>query len=388
MDVKMLKKTLVIGFFTILILKTTSVYAEVVLLQRDQIFSDQDSLTLKTHGSMRLQALNFDQYNSSNESQKYRRDGYSAGSRMYFNLNYKLNENTQLIAEYQNYFNLPKIFDWEGHYAKSDENFTTIQAYAGIENSQYGTLKFGKMYSIYHDVVGAKTDLWDYDMLGQVSTWSPFSFFDGTLLSSRTLRYEKKNKYVDFYAAYLFGDETSKNNLQYKLKSGEELAADIHLSKNLSLGVSYKHNDVSLFDSNNRHDLSQEAIATALYYFNGEWMWGLGAGWYKNLVPNNSALQQPTPDSLKLYLDTEAYGLEYYLGYKFKIHNHAIQSVQPYVMGDYIKYTQGDDFSRKDYGVGVAFRFDYGMGFDYERLYTNDNKGTPDLHLFRLRYQW
>lgn len=388
MDIKMLKKTFVIGFCAIATLNVNKAYAEVELVHQDKIFSDQDSLSLKTRGSMRLQALNFDQYNKTNESQKYRRDGYSAASRMYFDLDYKFNENTRIFAEYQNYFNLPKIFDWEGHYGKNDEDFTTIQAYGGIENSKYGTLKFGKMYSIYHDVVGVKTDLWDYDMLGQAPTWSPFSFFDGSLVSSKTLRYENKNKYVDLYAAYLFGDETSKNNMTYKLKSGGELAADIHLSKKLSLGVSYKHNEARLNDSINSHDLSQDLIASALYYFDGKWMLGAGVGWYKNLLPNNSALNQQTPANLEQYLDTEAYGFEYYAGYRFNVQNHGIQSVQPYVMGDYIKYTHGDDFSRKDYGVGVAFRFNYGLGFDYERLYTHDNKSTPDLHLFRLRYQW
>ncbi|MRT38071.1 porin [Acinetobacter sp. RIT698] len=384
----MLKRTLKIVCSTWVILNATTVSAEVELIHQDQIFSDQDSFTVKTHGSMRLQALNFDQYNANNQSQKYRRNGYSAASRMYLDLDYKLDENTHLIAGYQNYFNLPKIFDWDGHYAKNDEEFTTIQAYVGMENSQYGTLKFGKMYSIYHDVVGVKTDLWDYDMLGQVSTWSPFSFHDGTLVSSKTLRYEKKNQYVDFYAAYLFGDETSLNNFHYKLKSGEEIATDVHLSKNLHWGTSYKHNQVSLSDSQDNHDLSQHVIATALYYFDGQWMWGVGAGWYKNLVPNNLARNQPAPYGVEHYLDTEAYGIEYYAGYKFKVQNYGIQSIQPYVMGDHIKYTQGEDFSRRDLGVGMALRFNYGIGFDYERLYTSDSKATPDLHLFRLRYQW
>ncbi len=26
--------------------------------------------------------------------------------------------------------------------------------------------------------------------------------------------------------------------------------------------------------------------------------------------------------------------------------------------------------------------------FDYERLYTKDSDATPDMHLFRLRYEW
>lgn len=384
----MLKKTLVVGSVLFVMTWMTAANAEVELIHQDKIFSDQDSFSLKTHGSMRLQALNFDQYNERNASQKYRRDGYSAGSRMYLDLDYKVNEDTHIIAGYQNYFNLPKMLDWEGHYAKNDKDFTTIQAYGGIENSQYGTLKFGKMYSIYHDVVGVKTDLWDYDMLGQVSTWSPFSFFDGTLVSSKTLRYEKKNKYVDVYAAYLFGDETTKNNMQYKLKSGEEIAVDVHLSKNLNWGTSYKHNEVRLSEGDHRHDFSQDALATALLYNKDEWMLGIGAGWYKNLVPDGRALKQSIPDKIQNYLDTEAYGFEYYAGYKFNIQEHGIKFVRPYVMGDYIKYTKGEDFSRTDYGVGVAFRFNYGLGFDYERLYTSDSLGTPDMHLFRLIYLW
>lgn len=384
----MLKQTLATGLFVLAIGSATTAQAEVELIHQDKIFTDQDGFSLSTHGSMRLQSLHFDQYNASNASQKYRRDGYSAGSRMYFDADYKIDENTRIFAGYQNYFNLPKMFDWEGHYGKNDEDFTTVQAYFGVENKQYGTLKFGKMYSIYHDVVGVKTDLWDYDMLAQAPTWSPYSFFDGTLVSSKTLRYEKKNKNVDIYAAYLFGDETYQNNMQYKLKSGEEIAADVHLNKNLSWGTSYKHNAVSLATDQNKESFSQEAIASALYYFDGQWMFGLGAGWYKNLLPNTNALGQAEPYKLQHYLDTEAYGIEYYAGYKFDIQNYGIKSVQPYVMGDYIKYTSGYDFSRKDYGVGVTFRFNYGLGFDYERLYTSDTKGTPDLHLFRLRYQW
>ncbi|MGE8541323.1 MAG: porin, partial [Acinetobacter sp.] len=84
---------------------------------------------LTTSGSIRLQALNFDHYDESNQSQKYRRDGYSAGSRMYVNADYAFNERTHLLAGYQNYFNLPKMLDWDGHYNQNDEDFTTEQAY-------------------------------------------------------------------------------------------------------------------------------------------------------------------------------------------------------------------------------------------------------------------
>jgi hypothetical protein len=57
-------------------------------------------------------------------------------------------------------------------------------------------------------------------------------------------------------------------------------------------------------------------------------------------------------------------------------------------MGNYLKYSSGYNFSRQDHGVGVALRFSHGLGLDYERLFTRDTGHTPDMHLFRLRYEW
>ncbi len=375
-------------FIALTLAISSSSFAEVTLINQDHIFNDQDNFKLTTSGSLRLQALNFDSYNQSNESQKYRRNGYSATSRMYANADYKINDDLNVIAGYQNYINPPKILDWDGHYRKSDESVTTEQAYFGVSSKTYGTLKYGKMYSIYYDIVGTKTDLWDYDTLAQPQTWSPVAYYDGTQASRKTLRYEKKNKYVDLYAAYLFKDQTYPEGLQYQRKSGEEVAVDVHLNKNLSWATSYKHNQASLDDQQNKHSFSQDAVASALFYFNGQWMFGLGGGWYKNLLPNYDALGQSSPTNLRQFLDTEAYGVEYYAGYNFNIADHGIKFIQPYVMGNYLKYTSGYHFSRRDNGVGVAVRFNHGFGFDYERLYTKDTSGTPDMHLFRLRYEW
>lgn len=82
----------------------------------------------------------------------------------------------------------------EGHYHQNDEEFTMEQAYLGLSDAQYGTLKFGKIYSLYYDVVGTKTDLWDYSTLAQPQTWSPAAYFDGTQAASKTLRYEYKSQ--------------------------------------------------------------------------------------------------------------------------------------------------------------------------------------------------
>ena len=129
-------------------------------------------------------------------------------------------------------------------------------------------------------------------------------------------------------------------------------------------------------------------LATALFYFDGTWMLSTGAGWYKNLLPNFDAFNQASTQSVENLLDTEAYGLEYYAGYHVELDHHGMKYLQPYLMGNYLTYRSGYDFSRRDHGIGVAIRFNGGFGFDYERLYTQDSNHTPDMHLFRLRYEW
>ena len=44
---------------------------------------------------------------------------------------------------------------------------TRRMLYTGLKSATRGTLTFGQQNSIYYDVVGAKTDIWDYDMIGQ-----------------------------------------------------------------------------------------------------------------------------------------------------------------------------------------------------------------------------
>jgi len=107
--------------------------AEVEVINKDHLFNEHDNFTLTSSGSLRLQALNFDHYDAANEGQKYRRDGYSAGSRMYLNADYKINDDLHLISGYQNFINPAKILDWEGHYVEQDEKIRTEQLYFGIK---------------------------------------------------------------------------------------------------------------------------------------------------------------------------------------------------------------------------------------------------------------
>lgn len=367
-------------------------YAQVNIIDQEHVFNNQDHFQLNTSGSIRLQALNFEEYNDSNSSQKARRNGYSAASRIYVNADYQMNAKTHLIAGYQTYINPAKILDWDGHYQKSDQSLDTAQLYFGIQDADLGTLKYGQMNSLYYDVVGIKTDLWNYSPLAQPATWSTQSFYDGTEASRKTLRYEKINDHFNWYAAYMFKDQTypaANENLQYKRQHGFALATDLKITSYLTWSMAWQRTQSDLISLLNDTEKSytQDIMGTSLFFLKDSWMIGIGAGLYKNIHPNRQLSLNNNQD-IDHFLNTESYGLEYYVGYKLPIDQHIIQSIRPYFMGNHFSYTSGGDFYRKDNGLGVAVRFNKGIGFDYEHLFTQDSFNTPNMDLFRLRYEF
>ncbi|AOA59059.1 porin [Acinetobacter larvae] len=383
---KIIKQNILFWMTTLIL--TASASAKINLVEKDHVFKNDDAFNLSMRGSLRLQALNFDHYNHDNESQKFRRNGYSNNSKLYFDADYRLNEDISLQASSFNYINLPKMVEWTGHYSEKEPSTRTEYFYAAVNSKQYGTLKFGKLYSLSYDVVGVKTDLWDYSAGGQPLSWSPFNHHDGTFASRKTFRYEKKNKNIDFYAAYLLPDEARYKNILYKRKHGEELAVDVRLNQHLSWASAWRHSKVELERQDYVHELSQHAVSTAILYFDGQWMFGLGGGWYKNVLPNDKALQANAADTVRNFMKTQSHGIESYLGYQFKINQSGIDFIQPYIMGTQIKYTKGGDLDRRDYGAGVAFKLTNGIGFDYERIFTKDKEDTPNMHFLRLYYDF
>jgi len=83
-----------------------------------------------------------------------------------------------------------------------------------------------------------------------------------------------------------------------------------------------------------------------------------------------------------------AYGVEYYLGYTVPVEKYAVKSVQPYFMGDRLKYVSGRHYQRNDNGVGVAVKLDYGFRVDFEHVFTNSTDHIGDINLVRLYYNF
>ncbi len=85
-------------------------------------------------------------------------------------------------------------------------------------------------------MVGVKTDIWDYDMIGQAPGNGINGDYDGSYRSRNMLKYKKTVGDVDLYGSYLFEDSEylPGNGLRYKRKGGGSVGADYHIMKDLT----------------------------------------------------------------------------------------------------------------------------------------------------------
>lgn len=101
------------------------------------------------------------------KDKSYKRNGFDGGTRFRFSVDYALTQDINWVNYYEVGVNIPKVFNWDNHYASGATNTTRRQWFTGLKSQQYGQLTFGQQNSVYYDAVGAKTDIWDDDMLAQ-----------------------------------------------------------------------------------------------------------------------------------------------------------------------------------------------------------------------------
>lgn len=357
--------------------------AEVTLLKADPQPNDPLSrLTFQVGGSIRPQF----QHQAGVSDQSYKRNGYDGGSRFRFTANYYLFDDVSWVGYYELGVNFPAWWGWDNHYADGATNTTRRQLYTGFKSATLGELYFGQQNSVYYDVVGAKTDIWDYDMLAQAPGNGVNGDYDGSYRSRKQLKYKNTFGNADVYASYLFADNEllRGNNLRYKRKGGGSLGVDYHITKDLTWGTAWNYTRAEMRNHANGDDknYNQNIYGTALSWKPDNWTLSAGVGWYQNFSPTKL-------NDAKNYFADDAWGVEYFAGYKFPIGQYAVKSIQPYFMGDRLQYVNGRDYQRIDNGLGVSFQLDYGFRVDYEYVITSStDKSLGNMNLVRLRYDF
>lgn len=367
-----------------LFLFNSNVYAEKIIYNQNDVFKQNDTLTIASSGSFRLQSLIFDEYNSTNDALKSRRDGYNSFSKISLSSDYKFANDWHFIIGSETYINYPKILRWHGRYQKSDSTLTANQLYTGFKNNRIGTFKFGKINDLFYDIVGVKTDLADYTPIAQPLDYSNQSAFDGTGSANRTLRYETSYKKLDFYSAYLFQDtNTNYSTTTFKRKYGLQVATEYHFTPKFSWANAYQYNNGNLSSnsSGEQKKYNGHVLGSSLFYIDDKWLLSLGINYTKNILPTKSGIIQTAYNS-------ETFGIESYAGYKFNINQYSVQNIRSYILETHFKYINGRKFKQNNFGIGTAVKFKYGIGLDIEHYFTSDTVNTPDLTLLRLRFDY
>lgn len=355
--------------------------AEITVLKQDtEAGNPLSRLNLTVGGSIRPQ---FNNMTGDGDKGSYKRNGFDGGTRFRFAADYYLFDDISWISYYELGVNIPAALDWDNHHAEGAHNTSRRMLYTGLKSDTWGTLTFGQQNSAYYDVVGAKTDIWDYDMVGQASGNGVNGDYDGSYRSRKMLKYKKTVGDADIYAAYLFNDSDYQvgNGVRYSRKGGGSLAVDYHLTDDLSWGTAWNYTRAEVRNPGDEGSKTwdQTIIGSALSWTPENWTLSFGGGWYQNFMVLDKT-------SANDFFAGDAWGIEYFAGYTIPVGQFVLKSVQPYVMGDRIEFANGRNYQRIDNGVGISFKLDYGFRVDYEHVFTSSTDNLGDMNLVRLRY--
>jgi len=357
--------------------------AEITLLKQDPQAGDPLSrLNFTVGGSIRPQ---FNNMTGDGDKGSYKRNGFDGGTRFRFAADYYLFDDISWISYYELGVNIPALFNWDNHYADGANDTSRRMLYTGLKSKTWGQLTFGQQNSIYYDVVGAKTDIWDYDMLAQAPGNGINGDYDGSYRSRKMLKYKNSFGDADVYASYLFSDGEYQpgNGLRYKRQGGGSLGVDYHLTPDLTWGTAWNYTRAEMRNpsTSGSKNYDQNIVGTAISWKPDNWTLTFGGGWYNNFLTTKKA-------NVNDYFAGDAWGIEYLAGYTVPVGQYAVKSVMPYFMGDRLEYVTGRNYQRIDNGLGVTVQFDYGFRVDVEHVLTSSTDNLGDMTLVRLRYDF
>jgi predicted porin len=352
------------------------------LKQDPQAGDPLNRLNFTVGGSIRPQ---FNNMTGDGDKGSYKRNGFDGGTRFRFAADYYLFDDISWISYYELGVNIPALFNWDNHYADGANDTSRRMLYTGLKSKTWGQLTFGQQNSIYYDVVGAKTDIWDYDMLAQAPGNGINGDYDGSYRSRKMLKYKNSFGDTDVYASYLFsdGEYLPGNGLRYKRQGGGSLGVDYHLTPDLTWGTAWNYTRAEMRNpsTSGSKNYDQNIVGTAISWKPDNWTLTFGGGWYNNFLTTKKA-------NVNDYFAGDAWGIEYLAGYTVPVGQYAVKSVMPYFMGDRLEYVTGRNYQRIDNGLGVTVQFDYGFRVDVEHVLTSSTDNLGDMTLVRLRYDF
>ncbi|MFO6297547.1 porin [Rahnella selenatireducens] len=365
-----LKASMLIGGVVLSAL-SASAQAEITVLDKNpQSNSLLAPLSLQVGGSIRPEWI----FNNGEEPGYYK-NGHDGGTRFRFRGDYKLTQDTSIIAYYELGVDMAHLLGMDGHYEEGARRDTQRQLYAGFKDDRYGTLTYGHQYGIYYSVVGIKSDVWDNDGHAGGTGIGINGNYDGANKPKNSIKYTNDFGPLTLYANYLLPEDEIQagEGQHYRRNNGGGLGFDYKLTKDLVWSAAYSVTDATVKDNQyNEKDYHQQLSGTALTWQPGNW-YIVGTGsYYKDFVPSTRA------NPVDHYFAGSGYGVEGFVGYTFNIDKPFLKSIQPYVAADSLQLKGGEDFHANHTYFGAGTTIGYGLSVYVERTLAHSTDGEPD----------
>ena len=378
-----LKAPIIVGGVLLSVL-SVSAQAEITVLDKNkQSDSLLAPLSLQVGGSIRPEWIFQNTENKTHGDSS----GHDGGTRFRFSGDYALSDHTSVIGNYELGVNMYHLLDIKSGYTEGTDLLKKRKLYYGLKDDRYGTLTFGKQFSVYYDIVGSKSDVWDND--GQAAGYGVgvSGDYDGSLRPQKSIKYTNTLGDFTVEAGYLLPETelAVSDELHYRRDGGAALGVDYAITKTLTWSNVYSLTNARVKDSNFSDDekqYHQQTTATALTWQPGAWYLVATGNYYNNFVPSHqSDVNQNN------YFAGSGYGVEGFAGYTFTLSKEYLKSVQPYVAADSLKLKGNENYEANHVYLGTAFDFGHHVSLYVERTLANA-PGQSDITAVSFYYNF
>lgn len=287
----LLKKTVFAALASGIMLSATTVpaYADISILDKNEFtLSALDPLSLALGGSIRPEFIW-----QNGKAPDYYKNGHDGGTRFHAAADYAINSHTSLVGYYEIQADLFHIVDWDDHYQKGSKRTFQRQLYAGIKDKSYGTLTYGHQYGVYYDLVGGKSDMWDNDGHASANWIGYDGDYDGGERPKNAVKYVNTWNKWTIEADWLLpesdavaGDaEDTGERMLLRRNHGGSLGVQYAFQDDLSLGVAYSQNRMTVKDHTQSRRYDQKFVGSALTWTPGNWYFVTTATYYRHFTP-------------------------------------------------------------------------------------------------------
>lgn len=355
--------------------------AEVTIINKNTIDNSLLApLSVQVGGSIRASL----KYLNGPEPDFYK-NGHDGGSRFRIGSDYALSDDTSIVGYLEEGVDLAHVLELDGHYSASAGRKKQRQLYTGIKSGRFGTLTFGQQQGIYYSVIGAKSDVWLNDGHAGATIIGVNGDYDGANRPQRSVKYTKSIGAFNVYANYLLpvDEKYLSSGMKYRRNNGGGLGLDYNITPNLTLSAAYSLTDATIKNSQSQERTYHQQISgMALSWKKDGWYLAGTASYYKDFVPNKTGL------TYNDYFYGDGYGVEGFVGYKFKFDQPMLKFIQPYLAADSLQLKNDVNYHANHVYFGVGADFGHGVWLYAERTLSATTDKAQDATWITLFYNF